>query len=179
MRSKPPGCAAATTSCDFSTGGSRRRKCTHRAPRARRVAGHRRRRHAARRAPRGAAVATDPTHDAARLALADAIYRQCRYRDALEVLAASTAVDDRARTEVIIARGKALWGLGRLDDAEIILLDAGSTITDHRCLGWVQGFRATVRAACSAFRPRASRSHSRSPTTPPTGHAPPRRAWDR
>ena len=30
-----------------------------------------------------------------------------------------------------------------------------------------------------AFRPRASRSHSRSPTTPPTGHAPPRRAWDR
>ena len=94
-----------------------------------------------------AAVATDPTHDAARLALADAIYRQCRYRDALEVLAGSTAVDDRARTEVIIARGKALWGLGRLDDAEIILLDAGSTITDHRCLGWVQGFRATVRAA--------------------------------
>jgi len=94
-----------------------------------------------------AAVAADPHHDAARLAYADAVYRQARHGDALEILAASTAVDDRARTEVIVARGKALWGLGRLDEAEQILLDAAATITDRRCLGWLQGFRATVRAA--------------------------------
>ena len=36
-----------------------------------------------------AAVAAAPDHDAARLALADAIYRQARHADALEVLAAS------------------------------------------------------------------------------------------
>lgn len=94
-----------------------------------------------------AAVAADPHHDAARLALADAVYRQARHRDALDILAASTAVDDRARTEVIVGRGKALWGLGRLDEAEQILLDAATTVTDRRCLGWLQGFRATVRVA--------------------------------
>lgn len=94
-----------------------------------------------------AAVTVSPDHDAARLALADAVYRQARHAEALEILAASFAVSDRARTEVVVARAKALWGLGRLVEAEQILLDAAATITDRGCLGWLQAFRATVRAA--------------------------------
>ena len=94
-----------------------------------------------------AAVACDPDNDAGRLALADAIYRQSRHDDALEVLAGSHAVGDRERTEVVVARAKSMWGLGRLAEAEAMLLETATTISDRSCLGWLQAFRANLRAA--------------------------------
>ena len=93
------------------------------------------------------AVAIAPSHHSARLALADAVYRQARHAEALEVLDGSDAADDRERTEVVVARAKAMWGVGLLDESERVVLEAASTIRDRDCLGWLQGFRSTLRTA--------------------------------
>lgn len=94
-----------------------------------------------------AAVAADPSSSSCRLSLADTLYRQTKYAQALAVLDASTPANDRERTEIAIARAKVLWGLGELGRADAEVAASAEIVTDPACLGWMHAFRATLVAA--------------------------------
>ncbi len=88
---------------------------------------------------------------AARIALADAQYRQGDHNGALETLDTDPGADDRAIAESAVLRAKVLLTAGRGDAARESVDTALARVGDAGHQAWLRGFRATVLVADAQF----------------------------
>jgi DNA-binding CsgD family transcriptional regulator len=94
-----------------------------------------------------AAVGVAPADDRAVLALVDALRRQDRYEDVLDLLDRPLATSEAHRAEALAHRAKVLWRLDRTEEAHSLLAAAVPTIADPMSRAWILGLDATMLVA--------------------------------
>lgn len=90
------------------------------------------------------ALAANPDHARARLALAEAQYWQGRFDEVESTLAGSSGTPEELVEMAIVASSALFWGVGRFDDAEEIIAVANRSIGDATVTGELVAHRATL-----------------------------------
>lgn len=95
-----------------------------------------------------AAVSAAPADHRARVALAESLYRQGRYRDVLAELDGTEPSNDTEQAELAVFKAKTLWfGVRDTAAAEDVLARAEATVTAEPARAWLAAYQAKLRAA--------------------------------
>jgi DNA-binding CsgD family transcriptional regulator len=95
-----------------------------------------------------AAVSAAPTDQRAKMALAESLYRQGRYREVLAELDGTEPRSDTERAELAVFEAKTLWfGVRDTAAAEAVLARADATVVTAPARAWLAAYRAKLRAA--------------------------------
>lgn len=90
------------------------------------------------------AVAANPEHARARLALAEAQYWQGRFEEVGSTLAGTNGTPQELVDVAIVASSALFWGLGRFDAAEDVIAVANRSIGDKAASSELDAHRATL-----------------------------------